>query len=156
MKALILTLLCVLLPAQAQFLTQENYNTPIRIGHAYFVAEVVDTPQTMARGMMFRSHMTDRQAMIFVFSRPKRVNFWMKNTLIALDMLFFAADGQLLEIKHRVQPCRSSPCPTYPSRSRRVQFVIELKAGSAKKYALKRGDKLHVLSRKRPTATSRR
>lgn len=121
-----------------------DYSGRIMIGQHRFSSETADTPHKMQRGMMFRRSMADDQAMIFIYSRPQAVTFWMKNTRIALDMLFFDASGELLEIKHNVPPCKNSVCPTYPSRQQNIQYVVELKGGISEKLGIHVGNRLRV------------
>lgn len=130
--------------SQAQPRYQENYHSLIEIGDHAFATEIADTPAKMQQGMMFRPSMEDNQAMIFVYPRPQGMAFWMKNTLIPLDMLFFDARGYLQEIKHEVPPCKTPNCPTYPSRHRNIQYVVELKGGTAAHLNLTVGDKLNA------------
>lgn len=133
-----------LLPVQAQPRYQEAYSSWIEIGEYAFAAEIANTPAKMQQGMMHRPDMADDQAMIFVYPRPQRMTFWMKNTLIPLDMLFFDARGYLQEIKHSVPPCKTQRCPTYPSRHTHIQYVVELKGGTAQRLNLQAGDKLNA------------
>lgn len=128
----------------AQPTYQENYSQQISIGDNAFATEIANTPEKMQRGMMFRTNMADNQAMLFVFTRPQPVVFWMKNTLIPLDMLFFDADGKLLEIKPNVPPCKRRPCKNYASAHSNIRYVVELKAGTVEKQRIAVGDSLHV------------
>ncbi len=132
-----------LCPVGAEPLYQENYDSLIEIGDYAFVSEIADTPEKMQQGMMYRPSIADNQAMIFVYPRPQRMSFWMKNTLIPLDMLFFDPQGFLLEIKHKVPPCKTVMCPTYPSQHANIRYVVELKGGMAKQLNLQLGDKLN-------------
>ncbi|PIE42405.1 MAG: hypothetical protein CSA47_00890 [Gammaproteobacteria bacterium] len=120
-----------------------NYTSWIWIGEHEFATEIANTPAAMQRGMMMRPGIEDNEAMLFVFTRPKPVTFWMKNTLIPLDMLFFNARGLLQEIKAAVPPCRTSRCPTYPSQYDDNVFVVEMQSGMAKKRNIQIGDKLN-------------
>lgn len=122
---------------------REDYSALIEIGDATFETEVADTVEKMQRGMMYRPQMADNQAMIFVFPSPRKATFWMKNTLIPLDMLFFDGKGILREVKHNVPPCDSDDCPTYPTQSEQIKYVVELKGGTAEKRQLVIGDKLN-------------
>ncbi len=124
---------------------QENYHTPIAIGQHQFIAEIADTPQAMQQGMMYRPSIKDNQAMLFIFSKPQPMTFWMKNMQIPLDMLFFDKAGVLQEIKTDVPACQADPCPTYPAQNDNNQIVAEIKVGQAKKLGLTVGDRLQGL-----------
>lgn len=121
---------------------QENYSTPIRIGRHFFDTEIADTPKKMQQGMMFRTKIADSQAMLFVYSQSQRAHFWMKNTLVPLDMLFFDELGRLQEIKHNVPPCKREPCDIYHSTSDNIQFIVELKGGVSEMLGIQVGDTL--------------
>ncbi|MPV86837.1 DUF192 domain-containing protein [Ostreibacterium oceani] len=123
---------------------QENYNSLLYLGEHQFELEIANTSQTMQKGMMHRPSMQANQAMIFVFPAPRQVSFWMKNTLIPLDMLFFDTNGVLKEIKHNVPPCRQAQCPTYPSATNDIQYVVEIKGGEAKKRNLQIGQRFYA------------
>lgn len=105
----------------------------------YFASEIAKTPQQHQIGMMYRTALSEHQAMLFVFSQPEKRVFWMKNVQIPLDMLFFDSHGQLQEIKSNVPPCRSETCPTYPTTQANSQYVLEIKGGTAEKHQLHLG-----------------
>lgn len=125
-------------------LYHEDYSSLIEIGNHAFATEIVNTPTKMQLGMMYRPKMADEQAMLFVYPRPQRMAFWMKNTLLPLDMLFFDALGRLQEIKRNIPPCKTSRCPTYPSRHNNILYVVEVKGGTAERLNLQVGDKLNA------------
>lgn len=127
---------------KGQSLYHEDYSSAIDIGGVAFEAEIADTPEKLQKGMMYRPSMKANQAMVFIYPQPQRAYFWMKNTLIPLDMLFFDASGSLLEIKHRVPPCKVADCPVYPSKQTQIKYVVELKAGASETLGIEPGDKL--------------
>ena len=113
----------------------------VTIGPTAFQVELAQTEDERRRGLMFRQHLPAGQGMLFV-QAPGRAEFWMKNTLIPLDLLYFDAQGTLIEILPRVQPCRQLDCPTYPSRSAAVSYILEINGGEAARRALQVGDPL--------------
>ncbi len=123
-------------------LYETHYDNRISIGERQFAGEIADTLPAMQKGMMYRPEIRDDQAMLFVYPRPQRLTFWMKNTLIPLDMLFFDEQGILLEIKQNVPPCTKTPCPVYPSRHDSVKYVVELNGGASQRLAIRVGDRL--------------
>ena len=107
--------------------------------------EIADTDSTRSRGLMFRERLPSNEGMIFVFDEPGEHPFWMKNTLIPLDMVWLDAGKRILHVAHSVPPCKADPCPTYPpAPGTRASFVVELASGFAKHHGLKVGDKLDI------------
>ena len=89
-------------------------------------------------GLMFRSSLDENKGMLFVFPEPKRYAFWMKNTLIPLDMIWLSPSRQVVDIKENVPPCKADPCPTYGPEGD-ASFVLEVNTGKAKRMGLYRG-----------------
>jgi uncharacterized protein len=117
--------------------------------------EVANTPREQEIGLMFRSSMPLDRGMVFNFPAAVPANFWMKNTLISLDIIFLRGD-RILNIQANVPPCKADPCPGYgPASNVLVDRVIELNAGQSKKLGLQVGDKL-VVQNILSTATSKR
>jgi uncharacterized protein len=105
--------------------------------------EVARSSEEQATGLMFRTSLADDRGMLFPFNPPRPTQFWMKNTLIPLDMLFLRG-GIIKFIAANVSPCKADPCPVYGSRSLEIDQVIELRAGRAGELGLKVGDRLSV------------
>ncbi|PZQ52287.1 MAG: hypothetical protein DI556_01105 [Rhodovulum sulfidophilum] len=107
-------------------------------GSARVTVEVVDTPATRERGLMFRESMPRYSGMLFVYEYPQPVYFWMENTLIPLDMLFFDASGRLERIHENAVPHDRTPIPG----GQDIRFVLELNAGMAKTLDIEPGAEL--------------
>jgi hypothetical protein len=103
--------------------------------------ELAVTEEERARGLMFREKILPDQGMLFVFEEEGSYAFWMKNTLIPLDMLWLDRDRRIVHIARDVPPCKEDPCPSY-GPDRPALYVLELAAGGAKLYDLKLYDKL--------------
>lgn len=106
-----------------------------------FYVEVADNDPARMKGLMFREHMPADRGMIFLFPEEGMQAFWMKNTLIPLDILYFDRKFRLVSAQTEVPPCKADPCPSYPT-SAPAQYVLELNAGTADKLGVKVGDKL--------------
>jgi uncharacterized membrane protein (UPF0127 family) len=104
-----------------------------------FTVEIATTPAEQAHGLMQRTSMPADHGMLFVFRHDEPRTFWMKNTLIPLDMLFFDADHRLVAVQADAQPCKTDPCVLYPS-SVPARYVLELNAGAAAKLGARKGD----------------
>ncbi len=129
------------LPATVQKLP---LTASVRIGKQNILLEVARTPQEQAIGLMSRTDLADNRGMLFVFEQPQPVRFWMKNTLIPLDMIFLSR-GVVKHIGAEILPCPGDPCPDYgPDRSVKIDEVIELRGGRAAELQLKVGDRLQI------------
>ena len=90
-----------------------------------FTVDVVDTPESRAQGLMFREEMADDAGMLFIYESPHTATFWMKNTLISLDMLFVSYDGIVLNIKKNATPLSEDVIPGGPG----ILEVLEINGG---------------------------
>ncbi len=106
-----------------------------------YAIEVVADAEQRAQGLMFRDHLRPNAGMLFVFDEDDVYSFWMKNTLIPLDMIWLGVDQTIVHVKHDVPPCKVEDCPSY-SPGVPARYVLELAAGEAKKRDLKVGDRL--------------
>jgi uncharacterized membrane protein (UPF0127 family) len=104
----------------------------VRAPNAQLRLEVARTEAQREHGLMDRTTLPAHTGMIFVFAQDGPVNFWMKNTLVPLDMVFVAADGTVRSVDARVPTVSASlPDASIPLESGRGQYVIELPAGEA-------------------------
>jgi uncharacterized membrane protein (UPF0127 family) len=110
-----------------------------------FEIEIAADDASRERGLMFRDSMPADHGMLFVFDRADVQTFWMKNTYIPLDILYFDKNYKFVSVSARTPPCHSmlNDCPTYPSGGP-AQYVLELNAGTADKLGVKPGDELKV------------
>ena len=105
-----------------------------------FSLEIADTPEKRAQGLMFREELPEGQGMLFVFEREGVYKFWMKDTLIPLDIIWLDSEGEVVFIKDSAQPCGPDVCE-YINPEKQAKYVLELKAGTAEGLGLKPGDK---------------
>lgn len=107
-------------------------------GQRYRV-EIADDNAERARGLMFRDAMPEENGMLFIHDTQMPLAYWMKNTKIPLDILYFDRDRKLVSQRRGVPPCSlGDRCPPYPS-SAPALYVLELNAGQAAKLGLKDG-----------------
>jgi len=107
-------------------------------------AELAITPEERALGLMFREKVNDDQGMLFVFEEEDIHSFWMKNTLIPLDILWLDENKRIVHIEEHVPPCKADPCPSY-GPSMPALFVLELKDGRVAANGLKLYDRLEFI-----------
>jgi uncharacterized membrane protein (UPF0127 family) len=107
-------------------------------GDFTFKIEVVDTESGRERGLMGRKSLAPDAGMLFDFLTPQPVAFWMKDTLIPLDMVFIARDGVVKSIHADAQPLDLTPIPSDGP----VQFVLEIAGGRAAQIGLEPGDRM--------------
>jgi len=104
--------------------------------------EVARTQEQQQMGLMYRPALPDNRGMLFPFSSPQPVRFWMKNVPVALDMVFLQ-NGVVQYIEAAAPPCANEPCPTYGPNVP-VDTVIELRSGRAAELNLRKGDSIKI------------
>lgn len=98
-----------------------------------YTVEIADDDPERARGLMFRDALADGHGMLFIHERQEPQAYWMKNTRIALDILYFDDGLKLVSQQRDVPPCSAgNACPSYPS-DEPARYVLELNAGEAAK-----------------------
>jgi len=107
-------------------------------GVAHFTVEVADTPKTREHGLMFRKSLAPDRGMLFDFKTPHPVTFWMKNTLIPLDMIFIGPDGRIVSIARNAEPLSETNIPSGGT----VLGVLEIIGGRADQIGAAPGDKV--------------
>lgn len=135
---LILLALFLIIPACMQ--EQPTLAIHSASGDHQVKVEVVTKPADQALGLMYRRHLADDSGMLFIFRQEERQSFWMKNTLIPLDMIFVSADLIIVDIT-TMQPCRTDPCPDYTSRQP-AKYVLEVNAGYCRSHSIAIGDRI--------------
>ena len=101
--------------------------------------EIADDNNERATGLMFREKLNENEGMLFIFENEDYQTFWMKNTMIPLDMIFIGKDFIIVDIKN-AEPCREDPCKLYKS-SKPAKYVLEVNSNFAARNNIKIGDK---------------
>lgn len=103
-----------------------------------FSVELALTPQEQIQGLMFREFLPQNSGMLFIFDKEEIWPFYMKNTLIPLDIIWVNKKKMVVFIEENARPCREEPCPLiYPDKS--AAYVIELNAGMSDEIGLEAG-----------------
>ena len=135
-----LIIIASLLIINLNFYNQKYYK--IKINSQTFFLETAMTLSEQKLGLMNREFLPKNQGMIFVYEDEKSRLFWMKNTLIPLDLIFIDASNKIVDIKKNFQPCKTDVCETYTSKP--AQYVIEVNAGLIDELGIEVGEKIEL------------
>lgn len=108
-----------------------------------FSTEFAVDDATREKGLMNRDTLAADHSMLFIFPDAEPRTFWMKNTRIPLDILYFDAQRKLVSMQLNALPCTAVPCALYPSNAP-ARYVLEVAAGTAGRLGLKLGDELSI------------
>lgn len=135
---LLLALAWIAIPAPAWAASKETLEVVTQSGVHAFNVEVVANDADRQKGLMYRKELPDGTGMLFDFKREEPVSFWMKNTLIPLDMIFIRGDGRIASIAENTVPLSERLVPSDGS----VRGVLEVIAGTVRKLGIKPGDRV--------------
>jgi len=120
------------------FLISCTKNDILEINNVKIDIEIAQTDYTRQQGLMFRKEMGKNQGMLFVFDEEKPRSFWMKNTYLALDIIFLDKDMKVVSIVEGMEPCKETECPTYESKVP-TMYALEVNSGFVKENNIKEG-----------------
>lgn len=109
-------------------LFKEDNKPRVCFGDICFNVEVVDTDAEREKGLMFRESLDDDSGMLFIFDSEGNYPFWMKNTLIPLDMIWIDSERKIVYIKENAMPCEEDPCPIINHEGSAL-YVFEINGG---------------------------
>lgn len=107
-------------------------------GSFAFMVEIADSPNEREYGLMCRKALAADRGMLFIFNHAEPQMFWMRNTLIPLDIVYIGADGRVVSISRNVQPLDESGAPSAGP----AKFVLEIPGGRAAQIGLLPGDRV--------------
>ncbi len=114
------------------------------LGSVSVEIEIAFTPQEQMQGLMFRKSMPENHGMLFVYRQPRFLDFWMKNTLIPLDIAFIREDGTIGNIEAmKPQQGKLEPEERYHSRYKSL-YALEMNQGWFEKQGIRAGDKIDL------------
>lgn len=135
-----LLLICLATPAPLAARSTVAARLPLsietQIGSRHYRVELAESPEAQMRGLMFRTSLPRDGGMIFPFPRPQRATFWMKNTLIPLDLIFIRADGTIARIAANATPLSLDLIDA----GEPVTAVLEIRGGGAVEDGIAPGD----------------
>jgi len=123
--------------------TQQNFENQVCFGRQCFFVELAKTNAEKEKGLMFRTQLDKNRGMLFIFDKENFYPFWMKNTLIPLDIIWIDGNYKIVFISQNAQPCKSLICPSIIPPSR-AKYVLEINAGIANETGLKAGDLVQI------------
>ena len=130
------------IPAEARFSPAGLELVPLGIRSGgithQFTVELARSPAQQEQGMMFRQSLGDREGMLFPFEPPRPASFWMKNTLIPLDMIFIRPDGTIARIAANAVPHSLEPVQV----GEPLAAVLELRGGRSAELGIREGDRV--------------
>ena len=109
-----------------------------------FQVELAQSPEERAQGLMFKKEVGEDKGMLFIYEEEGIYKFWMKNTLIPLDIIWLNSEGEVIFISNNTQPCEEDLCPTYGTNLN-SKYVLEINAGKAAESNIVVGSKLDIL-----------
>lgn len=108
-------------------------------GEHSFEVELAVSPEELARGLMGRTELSDNAGMLFVFENARERSFWMRDTLIPLDILFIDEEGRIVKIQENAKPKDETQIPSGGP----VLGVLEINGGRATALGIRTGDIVH-------------
>jgi hypothetical protein len=113
-----------------------------------FDVELAITQEEQMQGLMFRRSLDKNKGMLFIFNEEGLASFWMKNTLIPLDIIWINKNKEVVFINENTQPCKQDPCPSI-SPDKKARYVLEINDGISKEIGLKVGDSMEIYLNKK-------
>jgi len=107
-------------------------------GTARFRVTIADTPEARAQGLMFVEELPRSAGMLFVFPEERRRTFWMRNTLVSLDILYFDAEGRWVSAQENAIPLDETSLPSDGP----AQYVLEINAGLVERFGMGEGTEI--------------
>ena len=140
-RRILLALCLALAPVATAFadtLEKRDLTIATSAGPQHFIVELARTPEQRQRGLMYRQDLAPDAGMLFVYASDGEIDMWMANTLLPLDMIFFAADGRIIKVAERTVPLSEATIGSDgPARG-----VLEVNGGTASRLGIRVGDRL--------------
>lgn len=140
-KFILIIIILILAAATFALITNEKEKqNQICFNNNCFFVELARTLEEQSQGLMFRESVEEGRGMLFIFEEERDYPFWMKNTLIPLDIIWLNKEKEIVFIKENARPCQQDPCPEiFPGQ--KAIYVLEIKGGVSKDINLKIGQK---------------
>lgn len=116
--------------------------TEITVGGVSIQALIADTPLTQARGLSGHAPLKENEGMLFIFEKPEKHSFWMKEMLFSLDMIWIGSDMKVVDITENATP---ESYPKFFTPKEPAKYVLEVTAGFSRAHGIKIGDTLKFI-----------
>lgn len=114
----------------------------VTLGDITISVEIADTFEKRMTGLMYREKLGELNGMLFIFQDERPRSFWMKNTLIPLDIIFINSEFEIVKIQ-QTTPCKQDPCPSYLSE-KPAKYVVEVNMGFSEEHKVEEGMKINI------------
>ncbi len=122
----------------------------IKLDDKFLEVQIAETAPEKARGLMFQDILPYDHGMLFVFEEPGKRSMWMLNMQFSLDIIWFDENGNVVEIKTNVPPCKTPlevmSCDSAPVSSDNAKYVLEVTSGFIDKFGIDSDSKLEIIS----------
>lgn len=108
-----------------------------------FSVDLAVTPKEKLKGLSYKEKLKDREGLLFVFDKEDIYPFWMKDTLIPLDIIWIDNENKVVYIKENAQPCLKDNC-SHIIPNRKAKYVLEIAAGTVKQLGTEIGDQVII------------
>ncbi len=116
-------------------------NIVVKIKDKPFRMDIAKTSGERKLGLMYKESLDLNEGMIFIYTKEKKYSFWMKNTMIPLDIIWLNKNKNVVHISKNTQPCKQNDCPSIKP-NRRAIYVLEINANLSDKLGLSIGDSI--------------
>jgi len=106
--------------------------------------QLAETALEFRQGLSGIEGMDGYEGMLFINNQPQQVTFWMNKMLFSLDIIYLDKDGFVMEVLENNLPCEQKNCPLLRSKSQNIKYILEIPAGLADKYGLKKETKIII------------
>ncbi len=114
-------------------------NIVVKIKDKPFLMDIAKTSEERKLGLMYKESLDSNKGMIFIYNKEKKYSFWMKNTMIPLDIIWLTKNKKVVYISKNTQPCKQNDCLSIKP-DRRAIYVLEINANLSDKLGLSIGD----------------
>jgi uncharacterized membrane protein (UPF0127 family) len=126
--------------------TRQSASNSVCINGNCFQVELAKTETERGSGLMNRASLDENKGMLFIFEKEGIYPFWMKNTLIPLDMIWIGENNKIIFIAKNAQPCKSILCPSI-TPSGKAKYVLEINGGLSDKFRFNLGDQVQIAAK---------